>query len=84
LPFSFLFRFFPSRSSFAVESEDNSTKRKNEIMWPIFRLHHQRSRYLYEMYYVKNKITREVYEFALKYGFGDANLIAKWKKVIFI
>ena len=63
-----------------VETEDHEGKRTGEIMWPIFRLHHQRSRYIYEMYYKKKKIDKELYEFALREGYADANLIAKWKK----
>jgi bud site selection protein 31 len=55
-------------------------KRKNESLWAIFRIHHQRSRYLYEMFYKKHEITREVYDYCLREGYGDANLIAKWKK----
>ncbi len=65
----------------AAESEDDEKKRKQERLWPIFRIHHQRSRYIFEMFYQKKKITREVYDFALQNGFADANLIAKWKKV---
>lgn len=33
------------------------------------------------MFYQKKAITREVYDFALREGYADANLIAKWKKV---
>jgi hypothetical protein len=35
----------------AAEAEDSEGKRKAEAMWPIFRIHHQRSRYIYEMFY---------------------------------
>jgi len=63
-----------------AENADQAGKRKDEILWPIFRLHHQRSRYIYEMFYLKKKITREVYEFCLREKYADANLIAKWKK----
>jgi len=63
-----------------AEQEDHEGKRKSESLWPIFRVHHQRSRYIYEMYYKKRKISREVYEYCLREGHADANLIAKWKK----
>jgi len=63
-----------------IEQSDSVGKRKDEVMWPIFRLHHQRSRYLYDMYYKKKEISKDVYEFALREGYGDKNLIAKWKK----
>lgn len=32
------------------------------------------------MYYLKKEITRELYEYCLQEQYGDANLIAKWKK----
>lgn len=64
-----------------AETADQTGKRKDELMWPIFRLHHQRSRYIYEMYYVKHEISKDCYEFCLKEGWADALLIAKWKKV---
>jgi len=63
-----------------AENQDESGKRRDELLWPIFRLHHQRSRYIYDMYYNQHKITREVYDFALEEKYADANLIAKWKK----
>eukprot|EP01132_Coremiostelium_polycephalum_P002245 gene2245-2768_t len=63
-----------------AENEPHEGKRKVETLWPIFRIHHQRSRYIYEMYYKKNEISRELYEYCLLEGFADKNLIAKWKK----
>eukprot|EP00823_Brevimastigomonas_motovehiculus_P001117 TRINITY_DN11650_c0_g1_i1.p1 TRINITY_DN11650_c0_g1~~TRINITY_DN11650_c0_g1_i1.p1 ORF type:complete len:152 (+),score=26.50 TRINITY_DN11650_c0_g1_i1:8-463(+) len=63
----------------AVESDEGEGKRKVELLWPIFRLHHQKSRYVFEMY-KKKKITKEVYDYCLREKIADANLIAKWKK----
>ena len=63
-----------------AETEGHDGKRRNESLWPIFRLHHQRSRYIYELFYKKHKISRKLYEFCLKEGYADAALIAKWKK----
>lgn len=53
---------------------------KHQAQWPIFQIHHQRSRYIYEMFYEKEAISRELYEWLLKNGHADAKLIAKWKK----
>lgn len=64
----------------AVENEPNDYKRKPEACWPILRIHHQRSRYIFKQYYKKNIISKELYDFCLKEKYGDANLIAKWKK----
>ena len=71
---------FSSHSFVSAETADDNGKRRDESLWPIFRLHHQRSRYIYEMYYQHRKITKEVYQFALDQKYADANLIAKWKK----
>ncbi len=83
------FNFFPyflnivTLNSFLVtaENDPHEGKRKAESAWPIFRLHHQRSRYIFDMYYRKKKISRELYEWCLREKYADAALIAKWKKV---
>jgi bud site selection protein 31 len=38
------------------------------------------SRYIYDLYYEKEAISRKLYDWLLKNGYADANLIAKWKK----
>ncbi|KAK9425835.1 putative Cell cycle control protein cwf14 [Seiridium cardinale] len=53
---------------------------KHQAQWPVFQIHHQRSRYVYELYYEKEAISKELYEWLLKNGHADAKLIAKWKK----
>jgi bud site selection protein 31 len=64
----------------AAEVAPHEGKRKSESLWPIIRIHHQRSRYVYEMFYKKQEISREVYDYCLREGYADANLIAKWRK----
>lgn len=56
------------------------TSRKSEALWEIFKITHQKSRYVYEMHYKKKVISRELYDWLLKNRYADANLIAKWKK----
>eukprot|EP00128_Syssomonas_multiformis_P016267 Colp12_sorted_trinity150504_noHs@22287 len=63
-----------------AENEPHEGKRKVEALWPIFRIHHQRSRYIYELFYKRQAISRQLYEYCLENGFADKNLIAKWKK----
>lgn len=65
---------------FLAENETHEGKRKNESLWPIFRIHHQRSRYIYDLFYKRKAISKELYDYCLKQGVADANLIAKWKK----
>jgi bud site selection protein 31 len=40
----------------------------------------QGSRYIYDLYYVKEAISKQLYDWLLKNNYADANLIAKWKK----
>lgn len=35
---------------------------------------------MYELYYEKEAISKQLYEWLLKNGYADAMLIAKWKK----
>ncbi|KAJ1965312.1 Component of the SF3b subcomplex of the U2 snRNP [Dispira parvispora] len=65
-----------------IENEPHEGKRKNEALWPIFQIHHQRSRYVYDLYYKRKAISRELYDYCLKQGYADGNLIAKWKKLL--
>ncbi|TIC06449.1 G10 protein [Wallemia mellicola] len=69
-----------SRKMRDVEAESIDGKRKNETLWPIMRISHTRSRYIYDLYYKRKQISKELYDWLLKQGYADANLIAKWKK----
>lgn len=71
---------FLSRSA---ESEPLDSKRRVEATWGITRVHHERNRYIFNMHYKERKISRELYEYLVKEGYADANLIAKWRKVCF-
>ncbi|UKJ90217.1 maternal g10 transcript [Theileria orientalis] len=63
-----------------AQLESGDGKRRTEVLWPIFRIHHQRSRYIYEMFYQKKLISRELYDYCVREGYADANLISKWRK----
>lgn len=65
---------------FAAETEPHEGKRINESLWPIFKIHHQKSRYIYDLFYRRKAITRELYDYCIQEKIADANLIAKWKK----
>ena len=64
-----------------VEQNSYEGKKAEQTIWDVFRLHHQRSRYVYDMYYKREAITRELYDWLLREKYADGNLIAKWKKV---
>jgi len=42
----------------AAETDQHEGKRKAEALWPIFRIHHQRSRYIYDLFYKRRAISR--------------------------
>lgn len=63
-----------------AETESHEGKRKQESLWPIFKIHHQKSRYIYDLFYRRKAISRELYDFCLNENIADKNLIAKWKK----
>ncbi|EPZ33788.1 G10 protein [Rozella allomycis CSF55] len=62
-----------------VESESSDTKRAVESPWGVMRVHHQRSRYIYDLY-KRKAITKEVYDYCLNEGLADRHLIEMWKK----
>lgn len=63
-----------------VEREPHEGKRKCESAWGVLRLHHERSRYIYEMYFKKKLISRDLYDYCVRERWADAALIAKWRK----
>ena len=101
-----------------AENASHEGKKKQEMVWPVFQITHQRtlaiqlpgpslvlwpiarhgrlrnssfsvmcadfypsgSKYIYDLYYEKEAISRQLYEWLLKNNYADKNLIAKWKK----
>ncbi|KTW27383.1 pre-mRNA-splicing factor cwf14 [Pneumocystis carinii B80] len=63
-----------------IENEPHENKSRQGALAPIFQIHHQRSRYIYDLYYKREAISKELYDWLLKQGYADGNLIAKWKK----
>lgn len=61
-------------------NESHEGKRKVEMLWPIHQINNQRSRYVYDMFYVHARISRAVYDYCIRQKLVDAELIAKWKK----
>ena len=60
-----------------AELAPHEGKRKVETLWPIFKIHHQKSRYIYDLYYKRQTISKELYEYCLKHSVADKNLIGK-------
>lgn len=64
----------------SAERASHFGKRKVEAAWEIYKLHHRRSRYIYDLYHKDHAITKELYDYLLRVKTGDELLIAKWKK----
>ncbi|ONM07238.1 hypothetical protein ZEAMMB73_Zm00001d033323 [Zea mays] len=54
----------------ATANDPHDGKRKCEALWPIFRISHQRSHFIYGLYYKRKEISQELYEF-LDPGYAD-------------
>ncbi|KAJ1422221.1 G10 protein-domain-containing protein, partial [Ochromonadaceae sp. CCMP2298] len=61
-------------------NEPHEGLRKNESQWPVFQINWQKSRYIYDLYYTYQRISKEVYDYCIINKVVDAALIAKWKK----
>jgi len=44
-----------------AESESHEGKRKVESLWPIFKIHHQRSRYVFDLFFSLSWIYSDTY-----------------------
>eukprot|EP00293_Proteomonas_sulcata_P002213 CAMPEP_0184322516 /NCGR_PEP_ID=MMETSP1049-20130417/124951_1 /TAXON_ID=77928 /ORGANISM="Proteomonas sulcata, Strain CCMP704" /LENGTH=185 /DNA_ID=CAMNT_0026643681 /DNA_START=110 /DNA_END=667 /DNA_ORIENTATION=+ len=70
---------FEQRMKDAV-NESHEGKRKHETTWPIHRINYEKSRYVFELFWTKEEITRELYDFCIRQKVVDGNLMAKWRK----
>lgn len=52
----------------------------NETTWKIFQITHERTRYIYTLYYTRKAISADLYNWLLQHRYADKHLIAKWKK----
>jgi bud site selection protein 31 len=71
---------FQARLKIVQSSTSSSTKNKQQALWPIFQINHQISRYVYEMYYKRKVISKDLYDWLLLQPYTNGDLIAKWKK----
>ena len=63
-----------------AENESHEGKRKTESLWPIMRISHTRSRYIYELYYKREAISKQLYDWLLKEGYADAKCVFCYSK----
>ena len=70
---------FEERMRDAV-NESHEGKRKTEATWGITRIHWEKNRFIYELYYKKKAISKQLFDYLVKAKLADQNLIAKWRK----
>jgi bud site selection protein 31 len=58
-----------------AENESHEGKRKTESLWPILRISHSRSRYIYELYYKRDAISKQLYDWLVKESYADAKCV---------
>jgi bud site selection protein 31 len=58
----------------------NLQQRKLESTWSVHQINWQKSRYIYDLYYIHERISKDVYQYCIDQKYIDAALIAKWKK----
>lgn len=61
-----------------AESESHEGKRKTESLWPIMRITHTRTRYIYDLYYKREAISKELYDWLCKQEYADAKWVELW------
>nr|GEW63817.1 protein BUD31 homolog 2 [Tanacetum cinerariifolium]GEX43378.1 protein BUD31 homolog 2 [Tanacetum cinerariifolium] len=66
-----------------AENDPHDGKRKCEALWPVFKIAHEQSHHVFDLYHHRKEISAELLEFCLDQGYADRNLIAKWKKASF-
>ncbi|CCD26611.1 U2 snRNP complex subunit BUD31 NDAI_0I00420 [Naumovozyma dairenensis CBS 421] len=72
---------FEERLKEINKQKDSKLQTKsNENLWKIMQINHERSRYIYKLFYSRKAISRELYDWLLKEKYADKFLIAKWKK----
>lgn len=72
-------RYLDKLRNAQLESSRGGANKKSSL-WPIYQINHQLSRYVYEMYFKRALISRDLYEWLLLQKYVNADLIAKWKK----
>jgi bud site selection protein 31 len=59
------------------QAEAGDAQRKVETLWPVMQLTHARSRYIYDLYYKRDAISRALYDWLLKYHYADSKYVPR-------
>lgn len=61
-------------------NEPPDEKRRNEITWPMHKLHYQKNRYLYDMHHKYRQISKMLLNYLIEQKIADGKLMAKWRR----
>ncbi|EAY06778.1 G10 protein [Trichomonas vaginalis G3] len=64
----------------AAETSTYQEENNKEKMWKVMRCNWKRSRIIYEMRYKSHTMSKELYEWIVRQGYADNNLIDYWRK----
>lgn len=70
---------FEARTREAL-NEPMDDKRRNEISWPMHRLHYEKNRYLFDMHCKHHQISKKLLDYLIKEKLADGKLMAKWRR----
>lgn len=62
------------------EKDSKLASKSKENLWKIMQIHHERSRYIYKLFYRRKLISKELFDWLIREKYGDKMLIAKWRK----
>ena len=74
-----LVEFEPLREAVNAARHEGKRKWRGELADPPH-LHYERNRYIYDLYYRQEKLSRQLYEFLVREKVVDGALISKWRK----
>jgi bud site selection protein 31 len=61
-------------------NESHEGKRKNESQWPVHQLNWQRTRYIYDLHYKYNRVSKELVDYLIENKTIDGALLNYWRK----
>ena len=69
-----------NRKMRAAEIAPHEGERKIESSWPIYRIHHERSRYIYDLYYKRKVISKVCFDLLSHAASRNSMIIASKRK----
>lgn len=75
-----LTRLYKAQTSGVGRSSVGGQLTRERSGWEIIQINHQITRYIYDMFYKRKMISRELYDWLCLQKYCNLDLIAKWKR----